>query len=159
MRAVADRDGCAQHDQPHQAEAGDLLGPDIARNELEETREDLQRDRDDHDRDQYGDQPLQAAVEQRVERAHGSIKTIIPAVAGVQRPGTKLDPRLRGDDAVVSNRREASPLALGQLRHLIALTLFRMSVASISLAYACLTGSANSRSFARSVNGQVLSLP
>ena len=70
-----------------------------------------------------------------------------------------LDPRLRGDDAVVSNRATATPCALGRPRHLIALTLLRIAVASISFAYACFTGSASSSSLARSVNTQVLSLP
>src|SRR5947208_7303719 len=71
VRAVAHCNGGAQHDQPHQAEARDLLGPDVAGDEIEETREDLQRDRNDHHRDQDGDQLLQAAVEQRVQGAHG----------------------------------------------------------------------------------------
>src|SRR5215472_7049730 len=47
VRAVAHSDGRAEHDQPHQEEARHLLGPDVARDELDEAREDLQRDRYD----------------------------------------------------------------------------------------------------------------
>src|SRR5207253_1913763 len=45
---------------------------------------------------------------------------------------TPLDPRFRGDDAAVSDRCEASPLALGQLRHLAIPTAFIVAPRSAS---------------------------
>src|SRR6266849_886995 len=69
VRAVAHRDGRAEHDQPHQAKARDFLRPDVAGNEFEKTREDLQCYRDHHDRDQHRNEELQSARNQRVERA------------------------------------------------------------------------------------------
>src|SRR5438105_958025 len=102
VRAVADRNGGAQHDQPHQAEAGDFLRPDVARDEVEEAREDLQRHRDEHHCDQHGDQLLDAAVDQGVERAHrsaagtgkrraGSREKRIPAATGPYRSANRVD--------------------------------------------------------------------
>src|SRR5437764_15234917 len=58
------------------------------------------------------------------------------AIIAPARPGPNLRYRpaltLPRDDAAVSHRRDPSGLALGPLRHLMALTLFRISVASIS---------------------------
>src|ERR1700681_1685714 len=69
VRAVTHGDGRAEHDQPHEAKAGDFLGPDIAGNELEEAGKDLQSHGDHHDRDQYRDDELERACDQRIELA------------------------------------------------------------------------------------------
>src|SRR6266567_780338 len=87
MRSIAHRDGRAQHDQPHQTEARDLLGPDVTGNEFEKAGKDLQRHWNDHRRDQHGDDLLQAAVDQRVERAHEAFTSGTHDSSPRRRPG------------------------------------------------------------------------
>ena len=58
-------------------------------------------------------------------------KTLDPRFRGNDAT-TPLDPRFRGDDANVSNRCEASPLALGHLRHLAIPTAFIVAPRSVS---------------------------
>ena len=120
VRAVAHRDRRAEHDEPDEAEARDLLGPDVARNEIDEAREDLQRHRDEHQRDQHGEQDLQDPVDQRIQCLHrGSGRWC------AMRASLGKKSRRRGSTAPRRRRR---------CRYLIALTLFRIAVASISLA-------------------------
>jgi hypothetical protein len=48
---------------------------------------------------------------------------VIPAKAGIHvaTVKVKMDPRLRGDDASVANRRDASRLLLGRMRHFVVI--------------------------------------
>src|SRR5688572_874939 len=51
MGTLADADHGPEHDRPDETESRQLLGPDVARDELGVAREDLQRNRNDQDRD------------------------------------------------------------------------------------------------------------
>src|ERR1700730_5668999 len=45
------------------------------------------------------------------------LMVVIPAEAGIHCFSVNMDPRFRGDDASVSNRRDTTRLALGRMRN------------------------------------------
>src|SRR6516164_28633 len=62
MHALLDADHRAEHDHPDEEKARQLLGPDVARDQLCIARDDLQRDRNDQDRDGRNHQPSQESA-------------------------------------------------------------------------------------------------
>src|SRR5262249_49856676 len=108
MRALLDADHRAEHDHPDEEKARQLLGPDVARNQLRIARDDLQRDRDDQRRDGRNHQPSQESAiavdqlshEREVRRINSY--TVVPAKAGTHNHRLwNMGPRFRGDDKVM----------------------------------------------------------
>src|SRR5262249_60359078 len=106
-RAFLDADHSAEHDHPDEEKPRQLLGPDVARDQLRIARDDLERDWNDQERDGRNHQPseeLAIAVDQlfhaRKVTFEPDVSTdiVVPAQAGTHIPEAGgIGPRLPGD--------------------------------------------------------------